>query len=130
MSRYNQDTCHSNPSFPSQHIREQFQILTIKKPAHPSNKSPERLALNSSFHTPFEERLTFLWLGLTSYGSLLDGGGRLQAQKYHLPHSCQAGSISAQVEFWTTLNPIQLRHVRITVVGLKPSIPKSVYLLR
>src|SRR5215813_11644256 len=33
-------------------IREQIRILTIKKPAHPGNKSPEWLALNSSFHTP------------------------------------------------------------------------------
>src|SRR4029453_10716792 len=29
-----------------------MQILTIKKPAHPGDKSPERLALNSHFHFP------------------------------------------------------------------------------
>src|SRR5215471_8754473 len=98
MSRYNQHTRHSNPSFSLSafSIREQIQILTIKKPAHPGNKSPERLARNSSVHTPSEERLAFLWLGLTSHGSLLVGGGRLQAHQYHLPQSCQAGSISAR----------------------------------
>src|SRR5262249_5423673 len=69
MSRYNQHTRHSNPSFSLSafSIREQIQILTIKKPAHPGNKSPERLARNSSFHTPSEERLAFLWLGLISH---------------------------------------------------------------
>src|SRR5215471_10286344 len=85
------------PPFLSQHLSmNRFRFLTIKKPAHPGNKSPERLALNSSFHTPSEERLAFLWLGLTSHGSLLVGGGRLQAHQYHLPQSCQAGSISAR----------------------------------
>ena len=85
-SRAQNDPCRVNAS----------QILTIKKPAHPGDKLPERLALNSLFHTASEERLAFLWLGLTSHGSLLDGAGRLRAHEYHMPKSCQAGSISAQ----------------------------------
>src|SRR5262245_41682088 len=89
MSRYNQHTRHRNPSLSLSafSIREQIQILTLKKPAHPGNKASERLALNSSFHTTAEERLAFLWLGLTSHGSLLDGGGEVQAHQYHLPQS-------------------------------------------
>jgi hypothetical protein len=65
MSRYNQDTRHSNPSFSLSafSIHEQIQILIIKKPAHPGNKSPERLALNSSAHFPLRwERFAFLGL--------------------------------------------------------------------
>jgi len=68
MSRYNQYTRHGKLSFSVSafFIYEQIQILTIKKPAHPGNKSPERLALNSLFHSPSEERLAFVWFGLTS----------------------------------------------------------------
>src|SRR5262245_30336837 len=96
MSRYNQDTRHSNPSFSVSafSIREQIQILTINKPAHPGNKAPERLALNSSFHTTSEERLAILWLGLTSHGSLLDGGGEVTSA----PIS-PAAELSSRFEF-------------------------------
>jgi hypothetical protein len=40
-----------------------------------ANKSPERLALNSPFHIPSEERLRSSGLASDHTGSVLDGGG-------------------------------------------------------
>jgi hypothetical protein len=49
---------------------QQFRITRnlreTKKPAHPGDKSPERLALTFLFISPSEERLAFLRFGLTS----------------------------------------------------------------
>jgi hypothetical protein len=61
-----------------------------KKPAHPGDKSPERLASNSSIHFPSEERLASSGLASRHIGSLLNGGGDLlQAHKYHIAKGCQ-----------------------------------------
>ena len=43
-----------------------------KKPAHPGDESPERLA--SKFISPSEERLAFSGLASRHIGSLLNGG--------------------------------------------------------
>jgi hypothetical protein len=77
---------------PSRFLRKQ------KKPAHPGNKSPGQLALNSSFHFPLR-RTTCVPSCLASHhtGSLLnDGGGLLRAHKYHIAKGCQTGSTSSQ----------------------------------
>jgi len=61
-----------------------------KKPAHPGKKLPERLALNSPFHIPLEERLAFFRLASHHSGSLVnDGGGLLRTHKYHMEKGCQ-----------------------------------------
>src|ERR671918_334048 len=96
MSRYNQDTRHSNTSFSLSvfFIREQIQILTIKKTAHPGNKSPERLALNSPIHVPLRRTSCVppVWPRITWKPFRWWGEALLRVHKYHMPKSCQAGS--------------------------------------
>jgi hypothetical protein len=130
MSRYNQDTRHSNPSFSLSafSIREQIQILTIKKPAHLGSKSPVRLALNSSFHPPPKNVLRSSgWASHHTEAFSMVAGGYKRTNI-----TCRRAV--KQVRFHLRLNserpfnPIQLLHVRYRGRTATPT-PKSVYLL-
>jgi len=73
-----------------------MQILTIKKPAHPGYKSPERLALNSHFHFPLRRTSCVppVWPQIRLEAFFNDGGGSLQRHEYHMEKSCQVHALS------------------------------------
>jgi hypothetical protein len=69
-----------------------FRFRLIKKPAHPGDKSPERLASNSPFHFPLRRTSCSPSLASDHARSRLDdGGGLLRADKYHTRKVCQDG---------------------------------------
>jgi hypothetical protein len=62
-----------------------------KKPAHSSDKSPERLALNSPVHIPLPGTACVPSFASDHARSLLnDGGGLLRGEQYHTRKICQA----------------------------------------
>lgn len=73
-------------------ITTSFRFRLIKKPAHPGDKSPERLASNSPFHFPLRRTSCSPSLASDHARSRLDdGGGLLRADKYHTRKVCQDG---------------------------------------
>ena len=61
-----------------------YSCQRTKRPAHPGNKSPERLALNSSIHVPLRETVCVSSSASDQARSLLNvGGGLLPDDEYH-----------------------------------------------
>ena len=65
-------------------------LTGTKKPAQSSDKSPERLGLNSPFHIPSEE-VCDLRSASNHSRSRLDAWGGLGTDKYHTKKVCQNG---------------------------------------
>jgi hypothetical protein len=70
-----------------------------KKPAHPSDKSPEWLALKLSFSFPPPKNvLRSAGLASDYAGSLFNDGGGLRTHKYHTEKGCQEARFRLRIQ--------------------------------